>query len=261
MKGAKAWAAARSGGAPAAAVLLVDTTVQKRGSPGSARIRLKRMECSAVAAIGRRLHWSAKRSFGDRVFGHWALETELVQVRFCRREGLVRASAGLVASSGGLGAAARLACGRKKGRGTAGEGTAGEVAIGQRRHWAEEVKLRVVSGGGRSGGRPRGLGKWAEARDVVGVAASPADGRSAVGGAEPHTNVGLLKDKSQSSCTRVETTQVDRYKRMSSRIVGGGAKQDNNEEIDGENDGGYGDNDYGDDHDGDYFVTMTCNPY
>nr|XP_034570998.1 uncharacterized protein LOC117835787 [Setaria viridis] len=65
-----------------------------------------------------------------------------------------------------------------------------------------------------------------------------------------NTNVGLLKDKSQSSCTRVETTQVDRYKRMSSRIVGGGAKQDNNEEIDGENDGGYGDNDYGDDHDG-----------
>ncbi|RCV45791.1 hypothetical protein SETIT_9G481300v2, partial [Setaria italica] len=42
---------------------------------------------------------------------------------------------------------------------------------------------------------------------------------------KPDTNVGLLKDKSQSSCTRVETTQVDRYKRMSSRIVGGGAKQ------------------------------------
>lgn len=61
-----------------------------------------------------------------------------------------------------------------------------------------------------------------------------------------NTNGGLLKDKGQSSCTRVETTQVDRYKRMPSRIVGGGAEQDNYEEIDGENDGGYGDNDYGD---------------
>ncbi|XP_072148268.1 uncharacterized protein [Setaria viridis] len=62
---------------------------------------------------------------------------------------------------------------------------------------------------------------------------------------ERDTNGGLLKDKGQSSCTRVETTQVDRYKRMPSRIVGGGAEQDNYEEIDGENDGGYGDNDYG----------------
>ncbi|RCV28395.1 hypothetical protein SETIT_5G402000v2 [Setaria italica] len=39
------------------------------------------------------------------------------------------------------------------------------------------------------------------------------------------TNGGLLKDKGQSSCTRVETTQVDRYKRMPSRIVGGGAEK------------------------------------
>src|SRR5688572_6213940 len=74
------------------ALVLPFIVAWKRESSSSAKIRSKRMECSAVAAIGRRLHWPVKRSFGDRVFGHWALEIRSAQAQFCRDEELARAS-------------------------------------------------------------------------------------------------------------------------------------------------------------------------
>ena len=62
-------------------LVLLFIAARKRESSSSAKTGKKRMECAAMAVIERR--WVAEQSFGDRVFGHWALETRPAQARLC----------------------------------------------------------------------------------------------------------------------------------------------------------------------------------